>query len=392
MGLMGTKDGLSNTVGTGAGNPLGSNNTDTVQSLLENIDTYEFMWHPGDIAYADYWLKEEIQNYIPGYEYMNQTHLFEKGINVYESMLEQFFDEITPVTAIRPYMVGPGNHDADCDNGGTSDKVHNISYTDMPCFPGQTNFTGYQHHWRMPSKQSNGLGNFWYSWDYGLVHFVSMDTETDLGTNYTGPVENGGVEDFHGIRSFGYPNQQLEFLRKDLASVDRTKTPWVIVSGHRPFYGEDMIGSSVCGVCRDALESILDEYSVDLLLAGHVHNYERMMPMSHNGTIDKRGLDNPTAKWVIMNGAAGHYDGLDPLNPQYGGSYIVKAFDTAYGWSRLTVHNATHLTHEFVASRNNTVLDTATLYKEHNFRKGAKHNNGQNNKNQHQGKSHGHGN
>ena len=38
---------------------------------------------------------------------------------------------------------------------------------------------------------------------------------------------------------------------------------------------------------------------------------------------------------------------------------------SAYGWSRLTIHNRTHLTHEFVASANGTVLDSATLYKEH---------------------------
>lgn len=79
--------------------------------------------------------------------------------------------------------------------------------------------------------------------------------------------------------------------------------------------------------------------------------------------IDPKGLDNPSSPWYITNGAAGHYDGLDKLvRPLQ--QYSQFAQDSAYGWSRLTFHNCTHLTHEFVASRNGSVLDTATLYKD----------------------------
>ena len=34
---------------------------------------------------------------------------------------------------------------------------------------------------------------------------------------------------------------------------------------------------------------------------------------------------------------------------------------------RLTFHNRTHLTHEFIASANGSVLDSPTLYKAHDF-------------------------
>lgn len=109
--------------------------------------------------------------------------------------------------------------------------------------------------------------------------------------------------------------------------------------------------------------------------------------------MDPAGLDNPTAPWNIINGAAGHYDGLDTFHSiPY---YSVQAWDkyvffhlfwsgvlvyigadedsvthSTYGWSRLTFHNRTHLTHEFVASANGSVLDTATLYKAHDFSNG----------------------
>ena len=111
-------------------------------------------------------------------------------------------------------------------------------------------------------------------------------------------------------------------------------------------------------------------------------------------SVDPAGLNNPTAPWNIVNGAAGHYDGLDTLDSTP--YYSVKAFDryiyfvcpclpgffflalplggahengshSAYSWSRLMFHNCTHLMHEFVMSANGSILDSATLYKAHDF-------------------------
>jgi hypothetical protein len=47
-----------------------------------------------------------------------------------------------PITAVKPYMVTAGNHEANCDNGGTSDSRNNITYGLDICMPGQYNFTG----------------------------------------------------------------------------------------------------------------------------------------------------------------------------------------------------------------------------------------------------------
>jgi len=48
------------------------------------------------------------------------------------------------------------------------------------CMPGQTNFTGYRNHFRMLSNESGGTGDFWYSFDHGMAHYIQLDTETDL--------------------------------------------------------------------------------------------------------------------------------------------------------------------------------------------------------------------
>lgn len=101
----------------------------TMQFLRNSMNELEFLWHPGDIAYADYWLKEEIQYYLP-----NTT--IADGYKVYEQILNGFYEELQPISGNKPYMVGPGNHEADCDNGGTSDKDNDIKYTNSICVPG----------------------------------------------------------------------------------------------------------------------------------------------------------------------------------------------------------------------------------------------------------------
>ncbi|KIJ60135.1 hypothetical protein HYDPIDRAFT_99288 [Hydnomerulius pinastri MD-312] len=368
LGLMGA-DGLSTAVGPlggskGAANPLGPNDLNTIQSLLENKDTYEFIAHWGDIAYADYFIKESWQGYFGNDStIVNMTSVVEG----YNSLLEQYYDQMTPLTSSKAYMVGAGNHEANCDNGGTTDSVNNITYTTSICTPGQTNFTGYINHFRMPSDVSGGNGNFWYSFDHGLAHFIALDTETDLPEGLQSPDEYGGSDAGADSGPFGYPDQQLDWFEKDLASVDRTKTPWIVVGLHRPWYIASTKNSSsnVCLACQTAFEPLMVKYGVDLYMQGHIHAYERNKPMA-NYSVDPAGLNDPKYPWSIVNGAAGHYDGLDSISKTLP-YYVDVAFNTAYGWSRLTFHNRTHLTHEFVSSANGTVLDSATLYKEHNF-------------------------
>jgi len=87
--------GLSTTVGVGAANPLQPGEQTTITALTQVIDSYEFLVHAGDISYADAWLKEEIGNYIA-------TTTTAQGAQVYESILNAFYDELEQVTASKP--------------------------------------------------------------------------------------------------------------------------------------------------------------------------------------------------------------------------------------------------------------------------------------------------
>lgn len=108
-----------------------------------------------------------------------------------------------------------------------------------------------------------------------------------------------------------YMEQQIDFLTKDLASVDRLRTPWIIAAGHRPWY---VANPGACWDCQKAFEPIFNTYGVDLVVSGHTHNMERHMPIANNVT-DPAGLKDPKAPMYIVNGAAGHFEGLDALTP-----------------------------------------------------------------------------
>jgi acid phosphatase type 7 len=88
----------------------------------------------------------------------------------------------------------------------------------------------------------------WYSYDWGRVHFVALDTESDYAT-------------------------QVRWLDDDLAATTR---PWKIVYFHKPPFSSGGHGSDTS--LRNALEPVLEKHGVQLVLAGHDHDYERMVP------------------------------------------------------------------------------------------------------------------
>jgi hypothetical protein len=96
----------------------------------------------------------------------------------------------------------------------------------------------------MPGNETGGVGNFWYSFDYGLAHFVAIDGETDFANspefpfvadlkgNETSPKENetfitdsGPFGAINGSFKDTKNYEQYQWLAEDLGSVNRTNTP-----------------------------------------------------------------------------------------------------------------------------------------------------------------------
>lgn len=138
----------------------------------------------------------------------------------------------------------------------------------------------------MPGKETGGSGNMWYSFDYGLAHFIGLSSETDfakspsypfaldLSKNETHPTAEetyvtdsgpfGTVGNYSDTKTYA----QYKWLENDLKCLDREKTPWVVVMGHRPMYSTQV--SSYQTNIRNAFEALLLKYGVDAYLAGFV--------------------------------------------------------------------------------------------------------------------------
>ncbi|KAF8307932.1 Metallo-dependent phosphatase [Clavulina sp. PMI_390] len=382
--------------------PLKPGEHTTIQRMLAMKDQYEFVLHPGDFAYADSWFKEYSLGYING--------SVADGAAMYEGLNEQFFAELSAVSSIKPYMVTAGNHEANCLNGGSGNMTE-ASF----CPIGQTNFTQFTNRFAlmMPGSSSSsklakrlglsGLNDddlkredpsinrrvrddvsfakarlaardarrssptaaavppFWYSFDYGMAHFLFINTETNLGNGIIGPDEpNGGQNDNDG--PFGsYMNQQVDFIDQDLANVDRDVTPWIVVAGHRPWY---VANAFPCPACQSAFEGLLVKHNVDLGVFGHTHNQQLIAPTKNNQT-DPNGWNNPSAPAYVVNGAAGHFEGLEPLFLGYPWLNVTWANDTMYGFNQLVFKDRQHLEIQFINSNTGNIEFSQTLFKEH---------------------------
>merc|ERR1719231_163046 len=87
----------------------------------------------------------------------------------------------------------------------------------------------------MPSLESNGSLNMWYSFNYGPIHFIVINTETD----FPNAPEEGRDEDFQKAGFFGEKRDTyLNWLENDLKMAngeeERKRRPWVVALGHRP--------------------------------------------------------------------------------------------------------------------------------------------------------------
>jgi len=207
----------------------------------------------------------------------------------------------------------------------------------------------------------------WYSFNYGPIHFVNIDTETDYS--------NAPLDEYTWMKIInneynGDFGDQLSWLQADLkkASEERNIRPWIFVGGHRPIYSIDecdaegnLIGSSTN--LQEAVEDLFYEYGVDLYLAGHEHAYERQYPI-YNSTWET-SYDNPSYPVYLIDGSAGNIERLSDWSNAQNPGWHVYGNNTKYGMSLLTVYNSTTLYWRHLSSDDHQVIDEFVLTKEH---------------------------
>jgi len=77
----------------------------------------------------------------------------------------------------------------------------------------------------------------------------------------------------------GRPSNQYLFVAEDLARVNRTRTPWIIVMFHSPWYNSNSDHYEEALKHQWDMEELFYEHGVNLVINGHVHAYERSNPV-----------------------------------------------------------------------------------------------------------------
>jgi acid phosphatase type 7 len=161
---------------------------------------FDLVLHTGDLAYEDGRSGELEQNFF----------------GVYSSLIAEF-----------PVFPVAGNHD----------------YATQDALP-------FRQAFMLPENGAPKGTERWYSFDWGNVHFVGLDTEKTDAT-------------------------QAAWLDRDLSATDQ---PWKIVFAHEPPFSSGEHGSDPAFVAHFA--PVIQKHGVQLVLSGHDHDYERTRPLA----------------------------------------------------------------------------------------------------------------
>jgi hypothetical protein len=163
----------------------------------------------------------------------------------------------------------------------------------------------------------------YYSFNEGLTHFLVFSAEA-----YT---YKSGAD---------FLANQLAFMKRDLAAVDRAATPWVVGLVHKAWWMESSAYAD--------FTPVLTAGGVDIVFTGHWHYYNRYKPYNNlPGEVDDACISadgatytNPKGIVVIITGAAGDKEDDSPYDkpfPSYTGTQ-----NYGYGlYTAVDAHTAT---------------------------------------------------
>ena len=155
--------------------------------------------------------------------------------NEYQRAVFNTYSHVLPKTVLWPTL---GNHGADTADSTTESGP----YYDIFSLP--------------RNGEAGGVASgteAYYSFDYGNMHFVCLNSETDLSPD----------------------GAMMTWLEADLAANDKE---WIIAFWHRAPYSRGSANSDTDDrqiALRQNAVPLLERYGVDLVLTGHTHAYER---------------------------------------------------------------------------------------------------------------------
>ena len=219
--------------GKGNTGQLNVKNSYTNYAANNNLNTDVWMWL-GDNAYND-GADSDYQSKVFGYAGFND------------------------IFSYTPFYPTPGNHDY---NTVWSESIlFGIPYSNIPL---EDHIGPYYNIVDVPENaEAGGVASqleVFYSFDYGNVHFLSLNSE---------------VYDF--ANTMDGINQMKTWITQDLQQNDKTFT---IAYFHQPPYSKGSHDSDdafelVMKTMREEIIPLLESFDIDLVVCGHSHVYER---------------------------------------------------------------------------------------------------------------------
>jgi hypothetical protein len=195
---------------------IGSTAQRQLAGVMSN-DTFDLALHTGDVVYGT-----------------SST----TGDATYQRYHDWFFDIYRDWLRDKPFFPALGNHDS------RSTNAHGRAYLDLFVLPTNGASTAFPDH-----------AERFYSFDWGPVHFVALDTEL-------------------AFQDSARRQAQLDWLAADLAA---TAQPWKVAYFHRsPYSAGGEHGSDLA--VRQAFGPVFEAHGVQLALSAHEHDYERTHP------------------------------------------------------------------------------------------------------------------
>jgi 3',5'-cyclic AMP phosphodiesterase CpdA len=172
------------------------------------------------------------------------------------------------------------------------------------------------------------LPNSYYSFDYGNVHFLVLDTQLEFSLNVFKILEEEEKEEKekddknkddqinkpnskyysitlkdllakYNIKAAEIPpyhlineevivediplhTEQYQFVVNDLEKANNNSSiDWIIVMFHKPLYSS-LTSHIQEYIMREKYQPVFDKYGVDIVLQGHNHLYDRTLPLQFN--------------------------------------------------------------------------------------------------------------
>ncbi|HEX8822473.1 MAG TPA: metallophosphoesterase [Archangium sp.] len=237
------------------------------------------------------------------------------GDNAYSSGTEEelqnnLFVPMAPLLAQVPFFATPGNHE----------------YVTNQAQP-------YFDNLYLPTSPSGG--ERYYSFDWGHVHFVALDSNCAIGLASADRCTMAA---------------QKKWVEEDLAA---STAAWKIVFFHHPPWSSGDHGSQL--KMRREFAPLFEKYGVDLVLTGHDHHYERSYPMKGDAMAASGSRGIPYL--VVGSGGAS-------LRPFVNGrpSWTAVRNDVDHGYLDVTVEDGTLTAQALTPS--GKVMDSFSLTKD----------------------------